>query len=221
MERFVMLERAGSMGVSGGCPNKAGFVIRHILSLPNCDSLSTERLNTGASLTLHRPISWLLCFQTQVWLLTSQKLKRQVLVGTEKLLYSGDQQPGEMANRFWRFCSTVKVFKGRIIWGGGQSLHLSLSHADYFLIGWWWGNREVLQESCAHPSPEWGEGWWLVPAEELRGIIKHISWGPCAFTPLPCTVVSLLLLNRFCISSLSWEATLWICPLEIREGQGG
>ena len=95
-----MLERAVSMCVSEGCPNKAGFVIRHILSLPNCDSLSIERLNTPASLTWHQPISWLLCFYTQVWLLTSQKVKRQVLVGTERLLYSGGRQPGEMANRF-------------------------------------------------------------------------------------------------------------------------
>ena len=36
-----------------------------------------------------------------------------------------------------------------IIWGGGQNLyHLSLC-ADFLLPGWWWGNRMVLQGSCA------------------------------------------------------------------------
>lgn len=83
---------------------------------------------------------------------------------------------GEMSYSYQLgLASTVKVFKERIIWGGGQSLHLSASRADYFLIGWWWCNREVLWESCAHPSPGWGEAWWLVPAEELRGIVNCIS----------------------------------------------
>ena len=55
-------------------------------------------------------------------------------------------------NQLWRFCSTMKVFKERIIWGGGQSLHSLLLCADFLLIGWWWGDRAVLQESGAQPE---------------------------------------------------------------------
>ena len=48
-----------------------------------------------------------------------------------------------------RFCLAMKVFKGRIIWGGGISVFLIFPCADFLLIGQWWGRR--LQESCAHP----------------------------------------------------------------------
>ena len=38
-----------------------------------------------------------------------------------------------------------EVFIGKI-WGEG------CRPCDFLLIGWWWGNRAVLQESCAQPE---------------------------------------------------------------------
>ena len=63
--------------------------------------------------------------------------QRQVLVGKERLLYSGSQQPGEKANSCAKTNSKLsvhKVFKGRIIWEGGQSLYLPKC-ADFLLNG--------------------------------------------------------------------------------------
>lgn len=49
-----------------------------------------------------------------------------VWIGTE-LLYSGGQHLGRrhtlVQKPTTKFCSTMKVLKGRLIWGGGQSLH--------------------------------------------------------------------------------------------------
>ena len=39
--------------------------------------------------------------------------------------------------------------------------------------------------------------------------------------PQGCTIVSRLPLPCLCIPSLPWLATVWICPLELREGHGG
>lgn len=64
-------------------------------------------------------------------------------------------------NQLWRFCSTMKVFKGRIIQGGDQSVHYLPQYADFLLIVCWWGNREgrVPGILCSgwsyHPPPGW------------------------------------------------------------------
>ena len=125
-------------------------------------------------------------------------------------------------NQLQRFCSTMKVFKGRIIWGGGQSLpHLPL--CTFLLIVWWWGNQAVFQESCAQP-----EVTVLHLGRDLsscrrtqRYFVMYIPWGGTRTLPHGCTIVSWLLLLCFCVPSLPWKATVWICPLELREGQGG
>ena len=48
-----------------------------------------------------------------------------------------------------RFCLTMNVFKGRLIWGGGIRVFLIFPCADFLLIGQWWGRR--FQESGAQP----------------------------------------------------------------------
>ena len=61
----------------------------------------------------------------------------------------------------------------------------------------------------------------LVPAEELKDTVMYIPWGGTRTLPQDCTIVSWLLFPCSCIPSLPWLATVWICPLELREGQGG
>ena len=102
------------------------------------------------------------------------------------------------------------------IWGEGCRV------CDFLLIGWWWGSRVVLQESCAQPEVAILHlGGGFSSAEELKDIVIYIPWGGTRTLPRGCTIVSWLLLPCFCIPSLPWLATVWICPLELREGQGG
>ena len=109
-------------------------------------------------------------------------------------------------NEFQKFCLTMKSLKGRIIWGRGQSLHYLPLCADFFLIGWWWGNRAgewsssntVL--SLKLPSSTWVGA--LVPAEELKDIVIYIPWGGTRTLPHYCTVVSWLRL--LCFFLLPW-----------------
>lgn len=56
----------------------------------------SKAVHSACLSSLH--VQW--CHRTQVWLLTAQKpiLQRQVLVGKEKLLYSGGQQPRKKAD---------------------------------------------------------------------------------------------------------------------------
>ena len=65
----------------------------------------------------------------------------------------------------------MKVFKRRIIWGGGQSLHYLLPCTDFWLVGGevtgWCSQNLVL--SLKLPSSTW-EGA-LIPAEELKHIL--------------------------------------------------
>ena len=53
-------------------------------------------------------------------------------------------------NQLWRFCLTMKVFKGRIIWRGAQNLYYLPLCADFLLIGW--SNGVVFQVSCVQPE---------------------------------------------------------------------
>ena len=57
--------------------------------------------------------------------------------------------------------------------------------------------------------------------EELKDIVLCIPWGGTRTLPQGCSIVSWLLLPYLLIPSLPWLATVWICPLELREGQGG
>ena len=69
------------------------------------------------------------------------------------------------------------------------------------------------------PSSIWAGTF--VPTEELKDIVMYIPWRGTRTLPHHWTIVSLLLLLCFCIPSLPWWATIWIFPLELKEGQGG
>ena len=80
-----------------------------------------------------------------------------------------------------------------------------------------WCSRN-LAPSLKLPSFTWVGA--LVPAEEFKDIVMYIPWGGTRILPHDCTIVSWLLLPCCCIPSLSWLTTVWIHPLELREGQG-
>ena len=63
----------------------------------------------------------------------------------------------------------------------------------------------------------------LVPMEELKGIVVYISWGWTRTLPWGCTIVFLTASPYFSLSPLplSWQVSVWICPLEMKEGQEG
>ena len=104
---------------------------------------------------------------------------------------------------------------------------------DILLIGWWSGNRESAS------STFWFQQvWGLCPcgqqtvsfsylvgvsvcAKHLKETVLCIPWGGTRTLPQGCPVASQLLLPCLCTPSLSWLATVWTCPLELREGQGG
>ena len=106
--------------------------------------------------------------------------------------------------------------QGRQNWGEGWRV------CDFSLIGWWWGNRALCQESC--PQPEvtiFHLGGAPSSAEELKDIVMHTPWGGTRTLCQGCST-TWLLLPCFCIpSSLPRLATVWICPLELRKDQGG
>ena len=66
-------------------------------------------------------------------------------------------------------------------------------------------------------SPSLPGGWGSCIKTE-RYIVMYIPWGGTLL--LHCTTVWLLFFC-FCIPSLSWLVTFWICPLKLREGLGG
>ena len=91
-----------------------------------------------------------------------------------------------------------------------------------FYLSMWWDNRALLQKSCAQPDVailHLGRG--LGSSEELKDIIMHIPWGGTRILPQGCTIVSWLFLPCFCVPSLSWLTTIWLCVLEICKGQRG
>ena len=101
------------------------------------------------------------------------------------------------------------------IWGKGCRVY------DFLPIGCWlWGNRGVLQESCAQPEVTILHlGGGPSSAKELKDTVKCISWVEIRTLPRGCTIIWLLLLC-FRIPSLPWSAIVWICPLGLRKGQG-
>ena len=58
-------------------------------------------------------------------------------------------------------------------------------------------------------------------AKELQAFVMFIPWSGTRLLPQVCTIVFWLFLIYLCICSLSWLATSWICPLELREGHSG
>ena len=82
-----------------------------------------------------------------------------------------------------------------------------------FLIGWWWGNRAVLQESCLQSEVtilHLGGGSKTLLCIFLWVGTRTLSWG-CTFDCF----------SSFYIPSLRWLAIVWIHPLDLREGQVG
>ena len=57
-----------------------------------------------------------------------------------------------------------------------------------------------------------------VSAKQLKDIVMCTPWGGIRTLPQGCTVVSWLFYPCLCIPSLPWSATVWTCPLELREG---
>ena len=119
-------------------------------------------------------------------------------------------------NQLPRFCLTMKVFKGRIIWRGSQCLlMLHCVHIFFWLIdGEVTGNYyRNLVLSLKLRSSTWVKA--LTPAEELRGIVIHFPSGGTKTQLYQCTIVSCLFLLCFCIPSFP-ESAIWIWPLELR-----
>ena len=80
-----------------------------------------------------------------------------------------------------------------------------------------WSFRNLVL-SLKLPSSSWVVA--LVLIEELRDIVMYIPWGGTRTLIYSCTIVSWLFFFCFCIPSLPWLVTAWICPLELREGLG-
>ena len=133
-------------------------------------------------------------------------------------------------NQFQRFCSTLKIFKGK------KGELISVNHlgkvsesllsstvcrlsSDWLVVRWQVGTPGLLCSAWSFlPRLGWGA---LVPAEELKAIVMYIPWGGTRTLLYHGTIVFWLLFLFFCIPSLFWLAIVWICPLELREGQGG
>ena len=114
----------------------------------------------------------------------------------------------------------MKVFKGRSIGGGPHWLpNLSLC-ADFLLIGWWWDNQEVFQESWAQAEVTilYLSGG-LSSCRRTQGVVTYIPWG--GRRTLPAAALLFLYNSSFvsAFPSLPWVATVWLCPLEPRKGQ--
>ena len=71
-----------------------------------------------------------------------------------------------------------------------------------------------LRLSLKLPSSTWVGGGLSSWGRIQRYIVMDIPWGGSRTLP---HLVSWLLLPYFCIPSLPWLATVWICPLEFRE----
>ena len=78
------------------------------------------------------------------------------------------------------------------------------------LIGWWWGNRVVFQESCAESKVTILHlGGGLNSVEELQDTIMYSPQGGTKILSQSSTIVSWLLHPSFFISSFPWSATVF------------
>lgn len=80
----------------------------------------------------------------------------------------------------------ASIFKGKI-WSEGCRV------CDSLLIGWWWGNRDLML-SLKLPSFTWVEA----PAKELTDINMHIPWRGAGTLLHSCNIVSWLSFLCFC-----------------------
>ena len=55
----------------------------------------------------------------------------------------------------------------------------------------------------------------------MHQIVLCVPWGGTRTLPQGCTIASWLFLLWFFTLSLPWSATVYICPLELKEGLGG
>ena len=83
-----------------------------------------------------------------------------------------------------------------------------------FLIGWWWGNRAVLQESCVQ-----SEVTILHLGGGSKTLLCIFLWVGTRTLSGGCTNLWSFLL--FLYPLLPWLAIVWIHSLELGEGQGG
>ena len=74
------------------------------------------------------------------------------------------------------------------------------------------GNGNPLQYSRLGNPMDRVWAWWVTVPGVTNSWTGFSQWAH---------IVSWLLLLCFCIPSLPWLATVWICPLELREGLGG
>ena len=145
-----------------------------------------------------------------------------MLVRTEKQLYSGAWREGRHVtkNQFRRFC-WLWIFKGRIIWRRGQGLLYLPLRAGFLLIGWWWGTGSA-PASCAQLQVAiLCRGGSLSSCRKRQRYCTICSSRRNQDPALLLHIISWLLLLCLCILTLFWLLTVWICPLELREGQGG
>ena len=112
----------------------------------------------------------------------------------------------------WWFAG--RSFIGKI-WGEGCRVY------GFLLIDWWWDNMSVLQESRAQPEVTILHLSGGLSSCRKTQILLCIPWGGTRTLPQGCTIVSWLFLPCFCILSLPWLATVWTCPLELRESHEG
>ena len=107
---------------------------------------------------------------------------------------------------------------------------------DLPLIGWWWSNAMVFQESqlsalgsnqfgvhaCVQLSPPRRRGpWFCRELRDMYQMVMHIPSGGTRTLPHYCSIVSWLPFLCFCIPSVLLLVTVWIFPLELRESPGG
>ena len=98
---------------------------------------------------------------------------------------------------------------------------------DLFLIGWW-GDHKESASSTFWFQPVWGlcaGGQHAVNFSHLQSSSKILFCVSLEGEPGPCPKAALLFplavpaLSH--IPSLPWLASVWTCPLELREGHGG
>ena len=112
-------------------------------------------------------------------------------------------------------------------WFGGESFYRPNLGRElqgvWLLISWWWGERTVcirnLELSLKLPFSIWVGG--LSSCIRTQSYLYVYPFRRNQDLPQGCTIVSWLLLPYLCIPSLPWLATVWTCPLELREGHGG
>ena len=83
-----------------------------------------------------------------------------------------------------------------------------------FLIGWWWVNKAVLQESWVQ-----SEATILHLGGSSKTLLCIFPWVGTRTLSGGCTNLRLFLLFLYPLPSLI--SIVWIHPLELREGQGG